>query len=48
MEFRDKIKKIGSSRGIILPQVVMKMLDLNFNDIINVQIENDKIIITKK
>ena len=30
MEFQDKIKKVGSSRGIILPQVVNENIRFEF------------------
>lgn len=48
MDFEDTIKRIGNSRGIILPMTILKALNFNIGDKIKVKIENNIIIITKK
>ena len=42
------ITKWGNSRGIRLPKKVLERLDLKDNDIVDILVDNDKIIIRKK
>jgi len=42
-----QIKKIGNSKGIIIPSAIIKILDLSETDEINIQVLDEKIILTK-
>lgn len=42
-----QIKKIGNSKGIIIPSAIIKTLGLNETDEINVKVDGDKIILSK-
>lgn len=42
-----KLRKIGNSQGIILPQIILNMLNWHLKDEITFKIKNDKIIIEK-
>lgn len=48
MDFEDTIKKIGNSRGIILPITIWKALNFNVGDKVIVTVDNNRLIITKK
>jgi antitoxin component of MazEF toxin-antitoxin module len=48
MDFEDTIKKIGNSRGIILPITIWKALNFNIGDKVIVTVDNNRLIITKK
>jgi antitoxin MazE len=41
------IKKMGNSKGIILKKDILEALNLCENDELNVEIEEDKLILTK-
>jgi len=42
-----KLQKWGNSLGIRIPSNILKSLNLNINDIVNIKEEEEKIIITK-
>lgn len=42
-----KLQKWGNSDGIRIPSSLLKLLNLKTDDILNMTLENDKIIITK-
>ena len=42
-----KLQKWGNSDGIRIPSSFLKLLNLKTDDILNMTLENDKIIITK-
>lgn len=42
-----KLQKWGNSDGIRIPSSFLKLLNLKTDDILNITLENDKIIITK-
>lgn len=42
-----KLQKWGNSNGIRIPNILLKNLNLKENDIINIDQEDDRIIITK-
>ena len=42
-----RLQKWGNSDGIRIPSALLKTLKLKTNDIVNLSIEEDKIIITK-
>lgn len=41
-----EIKKIGNSKGIIIPAAIIKMLGLNEKDEINIKVKDNKIILS--
>ena len=43
-----RLQKWGNSSGIRIPSNFLKLLDLKANDMVNLDYENDKIIITKQ
>ena len=42
-----RLQKWGNSDGIRIPSTLLKSLNLKTNDIVNISIEDEKIIITK-
>ena len=42
-----QIKKIGNSKGIIIPAPIIKMLDLKEYEELNLKVEGDDIILSK-
>ncbi len=41
------IKKIGNSKGVIIPASILKVLGINENDSLDLKIENRQIILSK-
>ncbi len=42
-----QIKKIGNSKGIIIPAAILKMLDIKEREELTVKVEGKKIILSK-
>ncbi len=42
-----QIKKIGNSKGIIIPAAILKMLDIKESEELSVKVEGKEIILTK-
>ena len=42
-----QIKKIGNSKGIIIPAIILKMLDIKGNERLNIKVEENEIRISK-
>lgn len=42
-----KLKKIGNSQGIIIPSSMLKFLNINEKEMLNIELEGDEIILTK-
>ncbi|MBR1460246.1 hypothetical protein IJ596_01240 [bacterium] len=47
-ELEKKIVKIGRSKGVIIPPLFLKLLDLDLDNNIILSLEDNKIIIRKK
>ena len=45
---QTKIKKIGNSKGIIIPAAIIKMLGLDEFQKMAIEVRNNKIILSKK
>lgn len=41
-----RIQKWGNSNGIRIPMSILKSLDIKTNDILNIELEEDKILIS--
>jgi len=48
MKVETKLIRIGSSLGIIIPNLICKSLEIEKDSKLIIKIENDKIIITKE
>ncbi len=47
MVMNTHLKKIGNSKGIIIPAAILKMLDIKESEEFSVKVEGNKIILSK-
>ncbi len=46
-DMNTQIKKIGNSKGVIIPAAILKVLDLKESEDLTIRIENNEIILSK-
>lgn len=46
-DMNTQLKKIGNSKGVIIPAAILKMLDIKENEAFSVKVEGKKIVLSR-